>query len=648
MMERKMLRYGLPLAMLICAGAIPCAVNGGSETMLPAAKWRAPSYKELRSGQLKVRLLPGAKNRSLMFCSYIGPAENVISAVDRLKLGDSWFCFETVTNSPDFEKYLQTGQPVITGPPNYWGWIYNKLPADDKDLTKFLDNLDKHAGNQYVSIYAAEWENLQFDDVASKGVFGKTLAEMSKMTRKDNYESIIAAVRNWKKATRGRFCSSNGYSLYTHIVGEAGADTVGVEVGENVPATQVQRAFARGAARQYGIPWHDQVSPWFGAGMPSGVPTMRETAPGKTEPANLDTGHSVNMLERLWYTGWFGGAAFTMIEAATGYIFNVPVGAKEFPKDVKVSDYGEAVQKLFRTMKTVDVGVPYTPFGVLINKYHGRWTTWFEGYVGAKPFVCIDESLGDKMMVRFFETTFPGLTKGVGKEEHYLCPSPYGDTFDVLVNNANRSAWGAYPVLLAVGDIPWTSEDIAYLKGYIKAGGILALNEINVEGWDRAYLGLVSGSFAPAGSAKTVLASPDGTPLLIRRDIGKGHLFVSSKTPDPGVSKELAFPTAFLGAMAERFLPFKVEGDVEYLINRTSDGWAMLVVNNAGWTKMNGAKPEMDLTKTAQVKVKSGARVSKVTELYAGEKIGCERTADGWVLGFNLKPGDMKLIKISM
>jgi len=295
-------------------------------------------------------------------------------------------------------------------------------------------------------------------------------------------------------------------------------------------------------------------------------------------------------------------------------------------------------------MKRVDIGVPYTPFAVLLNKYHGRWSVW------GKPWGRLQETRGDTMTERFFDQLFPGQSHGPGKEERYLCSSPYGDTFDVLVNNADRSSWRAYPVILAVGDIPWTSDEIQFLQGYVRDGGNLALNEINLAGWDRAYLGVTSEGFSPTPDAQAVLKSSDGNVRLIRRDIGKGSVWVSSRNPEPHRHQEMAFPDELLVSLARRYLPFRIEGEVQSLINRTKDGWALMLVNNKGITKELHVdqKPVIDSSATQRVVISFRGERSKVSELIYADRLQIESTgADNEQrIRFDLPPGEIRLIRI--
>ncbi|MFM9011106.1 MAG: hypothetical protein ACKON8_09615 [Planctomycetota bacterium] len=288
-----------------------------------------------------------------------------------------------------------------------------------------------------------------------------------------------------------------------------------------------------------------------------------------------------------------------------------------------------------------DVGVPYTPFAVLVGKHHGRWSVW------GKPWGRLEATAGDAMTERFFDQVFPGQSLGPGREERYLCSSPYGDTFDVVVNDADRTSWHGYPVILAVGDIAWTPEDVRFLLDHARAGGIVALNEIHLAGWDRAVLGLVAEGFTTTREARVVLASPDGVARAIRRDIGRGCLLVFRTTPEGDQGRVPAFPQQLLDELADRYLPFRVSGDVQTLLNRTPEGWAVTVVNNKGITKdlHVDRPPAVDASAAQHVVISFREPPVAVSDLITGDALAMD-VAGGRVLRFVLPPGEMRLVAV--
>jgi hypothetical protein len=541
------------------------------------------------------------------------------------------------------QQFIDTNRPIccyFTITPVQHHQLENNAP-----MLAAMDYVEKnHQG--FYTFGVCEWENTFFrhweKETDTTTIYGATPAELSGMDRKGNFEVLEQTAQRWKKSLRTRMMMANGYGMLSHLA-EIGLDAIGIETSETIPATQVKRAYARGAARQFGIPWFEEVSVWFGASVSGGTPKSEILSYWPNTPVGGEAGHSASHLMRHWVTSWFSGANHVMLEASPQVLYEVP-WSNEFPANPKLSRYGKEAQRLAALMNSQDVGVPYTPFAILTNKYHGRWSVW------GNPWGRLEQTTGDKMTERFFDQLFPGQSQGPGREERYLCSSPYGDSFDVLVNNADRSSWRSYPVILALGDIPWTTDEIQFLKEYVNEGGVLALNEIHTNGWDKDFLGLRTDGFVPTADAHVVLKSSDGNARLIRRDIGKGCVFVSNRTPELDRNQEMAFPTELLVSLTEQYLPFKIEGDVQTLINRTPDGWALMIVNNKGITKeLHIDKPPViDAAATQRVGISFQGKPTKVLKLIGGEIMRIESTGVGQkhCIEFDVQPGETRLIKI--
>ncbi len=602
-----------------------------SQNPLPTIEGAAiPSFEKLSSGPLRVRFLPSTSSPALIHYVVHQQADRIIRAVKKHHVADAW------APSGDLEPYIQTGWPMVITY-KHDEILKHQITADDPELGGLVCRLKKEYQGKFFSFQVGEWSNYLTWDL---GVFHTTLEEIPRLDRKVMYHRVLDTFRQWKQTARGHLHSVNGFCLLTHIGAEAGEDCVGIETGENIPCTQVARAFTRGAARQFGLPWTEQISQWYQNTVPSGRPMpLTDMTPGNVHPTLVGehTGHSVSLLSRMWLTAWFSGAAAVNIEAASGYLFNVAYNDPEFPDDTELSEYGKWAQKLYHLMKTHDIGVPYTPFAVLLSKYHGRMTFWRESW---RHF---PETTGDMMTVRFFDQIFPGQSMGPGFEQRYLCPSPYGDTFDVFVNDAERSALSAYPVIFVPGDVEWTGQDVDFLQQYVRNGGILCLNEINLNGWDRKFLGLEYDRFQPASGARTVLARPDGAPCLIQHPVDRGTVFASALKSEPTLDAEMACPNVLLRALAQKFLPFQVQGCVETLINRTAAGWAVMLVNNQGVFKTRLDAPVIDPADTQTVRLSWTHRAFNPQVL-----LGPAVTRDGNnAIVLTLPPGQIALLSLT-
>lgn len=612
-------------------------------SILPGPRPAAPSYESLARGPLRVRLFPGQDKPCLQH--YIAlragrSCANYIAAVEREGLSGSWAMMSLLPRD-GLGQFIATGRPICC----YFTMtaVQNHRLEQEPAMRAAMDQIERdHEG--FYTFGVCEWENSFFrhweQETDTTAIYGSTPAELGGMDRAATYEVVAQTARRWQESVRGRMMMATGYGMLSHLA-EIGLDAVGIETSETIPATQVKRAFVRGAARQFGIPWFEEVSVWFGASVSGGMPEATILPAWPNTPVGGEAGHSASHLRRHWFTSWFGGVNHVMLEASPQVLFEVP-WSDEFPDQPRLSRYGRDAQQLAALMGSVDIGVPYTPFAVLLGKHHGRWSVW------GRPWGRLEETPGDRLTERFFDQLFSGQSRGPGEEERYLCSSPYGDTFDVLVNDADRTAWRGYPVILAVGDIAWTANDVRFLEAYVADGGILALGELHIAGWDRAFLGLAADGFAPTGDAQAVLTSSDGSPRVIRRNVGKGCVLVA-RVPQPEHDSHPTVPDELLAALADRFLPFKIEGDVQSLINRTPTGWLLMVVNNKGITKA------LHVDRAASVDPAAIQRVSVVcrgrvaaAELIAGGPIRTERNGDddAQILRFDLPPGDIRLIAI--
>lgn len=644
-MRTRRLHWSL-LTIVVTAASGPCLSAAAPEAaILPGPRPSPPSYESLALGELRVRLFPGQTKPCLQHYVNLQAGSscgNFIATVQREGLTGSWAIMGLLSRD-GLRQFTDTGRPLccyFTTTP-----VQNHRLEHDESMLAAMTAIEKSRGG-FFTFGVCEWENSFHrhwePETDTTAIYGKTPAELRGMDRAGNYEVVAGTARRWKQSVRGRMMMATGYGMLSHLA-EIGLDAIGIETSETIPSTQVKRAFARGAARQFGIPWFEEVSVWFGASVSGGMREAKILPSWANTPVGGEAGHSASHLRRHWFTSWVSGANHIMLEASPQVLFQIPWG-DEFPDSPPLSGYGRDARQLATLMARLDIGVPYTPFAVLVSKHHGRWSVW------GKPWGRLEETPGDKMTERFFDQVFPGQSHGPGNEERYLCSSPYGDTFDVIVNDAARDSWSAYPVILAVGDIPWTADDRRFLENFVRDGGILALNEIHLEGWDRAFLGVAPEGFRPTGDARAVLVSGDGAARLIRRDIGKGCVLVATETPQPDHGASLAFPDQLLAECADRYLPFRIEGDVQTLVNRTGAGWAVMVVNNKGIRKDPHVDrgPVIDPAATQLVTISCRTPVAAVSEVVEGDPIRMEPAAggEGQILRFPLPPGELRLVMI--
>ena len=158
-------------------------------------------------------------------------------------------------------------------------------------------------------------------------------------------------------------------SHYECYAAEWGCRMSGIEVGENISFTQSKFAFARGASRQWAVPWSVQMSPWW-----NGYETTYST---------LNYGHSLSLYERMLKHGWFAGAAWLTPENSEDIIFTY--GTPGYG----TTSWGGALAQVYAFINSHDRGIPYTPVAVVLDHYAG-----YNGYShkawGTLPFTAGD------------------------------------------------------------------------------------------------------------------------------------------------------------------------------------------------------------------------------------------------------------------
>jgi len=171
--------------------------------------------------------------------------------------------------------------------------------------------------------------------------------------------------------------------------------------------TQSKFAFARGASRQWGVPWSVQMSPWW-----NGYETTFQT---------LQYGHSLSLYTRMLMHGWFAGAAWLTPENSADIVFNNGL------PNYGINSWGVALNQLYAFINAHDCGIPYTPIAVVLDHYAG-YNSYAHLAWGTLPFTTGDVEIDDLFVNQLFPNSdfihynpFPG-----DQELGYLRETPYG------------------------------------------------------------------------------------------------------------------------------------------------------------------------------------------------------------------------------
>ena len=524
------------------------------------------------------RLLSGQKD--FVFTLYGAPGnvaelKEVVAVMREKHLGNGFDPGPAaVASSRPVLEYLATvGWPIIYYPPD-GGRMQVKggtsvLNHADEEALRVMDR-----AGVFSAIQLGEWgyhfHRLQSDEKWWKAVLGSDFEakvnDFIKPAAQRGYDPLPTSRREcydqlreyflWHRQTKGgRLISVTGHSHYEAYAGEWGASVVGLEVGENIGFTQSKFAFARGASRQWNLPWSVQVSPWFG----NAVTTRGPLNTNGAIATGLDAGHSLSLYLRMWRHAWFAGAALVTPENSISIFFE----AARAPW--KLTAHGEAAAKAFQFMRSHDRGTPYTPLLVMLDHlagyapYHNL--TW-----GILPRTPGDQEIFDLLerQIYFSPTrlSVPGNPKN--PEAGYLHPTPQGELCDVMLSTVPGAIMRRYPVILLAGDVEFSKFFVHELVTAADRGSRILLHPRHVE-----TLG----------------------PELFAKLKNTGMIEVLEPWENPDTQRPAAISRERLRQIERDTLPIGVDGDpVQYQINKNQTGWVIELINNDGVVK-EGRKP---------------------------------------------------------
>ena len=555
-------------------------------------------YAELASGAWQVRLLPGHKE--FTFSMYgcpgeLGRLKQLVAVMKQRGLGNGFDPGPAAKASsrPLFEYLATVGWPVVCYPGYADMQVRDgraQLSDEDEAAVRVLEE-----GGVFAAIQLGEWgyyfHNLSCAESWWRSVYRSDFEAMKHLmkprgcggydtvpkSRRECYEAIKGYFDTRNRHMRGRNMSVTGHSHYEAYAAEWGARLIGLELGENIAFTQSKIAFARGAARQWGLPWSAQVSPWFAGHCTTSGPLRRE---GK-HTRGLDAGHSLSFYRRLWLHAWFAGAAMVTPENSIRIFFEKPA------PPWKLTAHGEAAIEVLAFMRSHDRGVPYTPVAVVLNHLAG-----YNAYRG-RPWGILENTPGDlETRDLFQEQLFPGCDHihrrpdPANPEKSYLVPTPSGEMCDVLLSSAGAEVLGAYPVVLLVGDITFDRAFVERLKQALRGNSRLLLHARHAES--------LGGTLAELQAV--------------------GDVEVLSTWTNPRMGRLAAIADERLARLVAEHLPIAVEGDpVQYQINRNAKGWVVELVNNRGVVKQPDRPAVVDRKAAARVTLRPGFEVRKAS-----------------------------------
>jgi hypothetical protein len=286
----------------------------------------------------------------------------------------------------------------------------------------------------------------------------------------------------------------------------------------------------------------------------------------------------------------------------------------------ELSPYGQVCKRLRDvTLAHPDVGIACTPFAVVLDYYHGA----YPGFGKRRAFWHFDYSAGDTMTWELINLIWPGGWEVMERSETgTMVNGPYGDTFDILLQNAPQEVLNSYPCVILSGDVRLSVEEVARYTDYVHRGGTLILNTAFLRHFPQ-YAKL------PEGITRHVLNDGKGRAVVYGPDFQVGQLA-------PIIQEQLS-----------KCLPVKVSPGVEYSVSLKRGAVYVTLINNDGVTKKPRSKPIIDSSKghTISVSYQGHSRVESVMDIKNHRS--CE-IQSGTDVSITVRSGEVAILEFTL
>jgi hypothetical protein len=491
----------------------------------------------------------------------------------------------------------------------------------------------------------------------------------------------------WDKLIPAQSTSSTSFA---HALSEWGVQSIGMETAAVQPMTAMRIAFNRGAARQYGGNLFYYHAPNFGDSATTFTKQQNFAGPDNFFHSRYGAtmGPSLSWYRKSYYLYYMSGASAIYLEQGFDQFFKP--GPGEHP--VQLNPLGRITNEFVRfAEKHTDPGAPYTPIAFLLDPAHGWEMTDYPHW----PFGVSQLNRSDRALRELIGAAYyPGPVREgepASADRQVFVPGIFGNIFDVLVasrgtgvppvrNQAQDAratpinAIDSYAAVIVGGRIDWSGPWISKLTNYVRNGGTLVINSAQVKGLPADLLGVrLTGATAEAHNAKcfspneaeqdlhgqifrydrveakgaeVLLAVPGGgDPLVTVNKVGRGRVVFVALPDLLGEDERLTpFVAHVLAHLASEATPVKVEGDVEFLINRSARGWVVTLFNDNGVFKPQQGLGQVDRSASVNVTLtlRSGA-ISNAVEWTSDQNLTVKGQAG---VTLRIPPGGIAIVEL--
>jgi hypothetical protein len=451
----------------------------------------------------------------------------------------------------------------------------------------------------------------------------------------------------WDKLIPAQSTSSTSFA---HALTQWGVNLIGMETAAVMPMTGMRIAFTRGAARQFGGAFLYYHAPNFGDTATTFTRVQNFAGPDHFYHSRYGAtmGPSLSWYRKNYYLYYMAGASAIYLEQGQDQFFKPGPGEHPF----QLNPLGRITDEFVRfAEKHPDRGTPYTPVAFLLDPANGFEMTDYPHW----PFEVSQIDRGDRALRELFGVAYyPGLVvegePAIADRQPFIS-GVFGDIFDVLTAADVRGSRSkiqtllpAYRAIVVGGRVEWSDEWIQRINEYVRNGGTLVINAAQIKKLPEQFLGVrLTNETGEAHNARCLAPGEDvqdlkgqifrfekielkgatplittlsDQPLVTVNNFGKGNV-VFVAVPDLLAEDERMTPFAAhtLAHVFANATPVKVTGDVEYLINRTANGWAVTLLNNNGVFKTQQGMAQVDRNAYVNVTISvPGQQIQSATE----------------------------------
>jgi hypothetical protein len=147
-----------------------------------------------------------------------------------------------------------------------------------------------------------------------------------------------------------------------------------------------------------------------------------------------------------------------------------------------------------------------------------------------------------------------------------------------------------------------------------------------------------------AKTATVLVTTPTGDPLVTVNKVGKGSVIFIGLPDLLGEDERMTpFAAHVLSHVFANSTPVKVNGDVEYLINRNASGWVVTLLNNNGVFKTQQGMAQVDRNAYVSVGITvSGQPIRSASDWISDQSI----PVSGNQVTIRIAPGGVAVVEL--